>query len=127
MSTKIRNRTSDRQRIRFRRKRKIRGSLRGDAARPRMAVFRSNKHFYVQVIDDEKMHTIASASTNEAEIRSSGKTKKNVDAAKLVGQLIAKRAMAKSITKVCFDRSGYVYHGRIRALADAAREVGLKF
>jgi large subunit ribosomal protein L18 len=109
-----------RKRIRER----IRKQVRGTAERPRLAVFRSLKHFYVQAIDDTKGQTIASASTNETEAGAKGA---NAAAAKAVGQLIASRVKEKGITKVVFDRGGYLYHGNIKALADAARENGLEF
>jgi large subunit ribosomal protein L18 len=125
MATKIRLRTSQKQVIRFKRKRRILSRIEGTAERPRLSVFRSNKNLFVQLVDDVKGHTLAAASTAEEELK--GKTKKTVDGAKTLGGLIAKRALAKNISKVVFDRSGYLYHGRIKALADAAREGGLKF
>ena len=125
MATKVRLRTSKKQVVRFKRKRRISGNMEGTLERPRMAVFRSNQHLYVQLIDDVKGHTLVAASTNEEELRE--KTGKTIDGAKTLGGLVAKRAMAKNITKVVFDRSGYLYHGRIKALADSAREGGLKF
>jgi large subunit ribosomal protein L18 len=95
------------------------------ADRPRLSVFRSGKHIYAQVIDDKTAATLASASTNEKE----GKAAKtwNVDAASTVGKRIAERALAKGVKQVVFDRGGYIYHGRVKALADAAREGGLEF
>ena len=93
--------------------------------RPRLSVHRSSKHIYAQVIDDVKGVTVASASSLEKDNRS--KTGANVDAAKAVGQLVARRAIEKGVDSVVFDRGGYLYHGRIKALADAAREGGLKF
>jgi large subunit ribosomal protein L18 len=95
--------------------------------RPRLSVFRSSKHIYAQVIDDEKGATVASASSIEKEMRGSLKTGANVDAAKQVGKLLARRALEKGVANVVFDRGGYLFHGRIKALADAAREGGLKF
>ena len=95
--------------------------------RPRLSVFRSSKHIYAQVIDDLKGATIASASSLEKDMRSSLKTGADVDAAKAVGKLVAQRAKDKGIEVVVFDRGSYLYHGRIKALADAAREGGLKF
>ncbi|HEX3859583.1 MAG TPA: 50S ribosomal protein L18 [Pseudolabrys sp.] len=95
--------------------------------RARMSVFRSSKHIYVQVIDDIKGETLATASSMEKTMRDGGKTGANIDAAKAVGKLIAERAKAKGIKDVVFDRGGYLYHGRIKALADAAREGGLNF
>jgi large subunit ribosomal protein L18 len=104
---------------------RLRRKVKGDAERPRLAVFRSVKHIYVQVIDDRQGNTLCSASSGEksAEVKSGG----NVAGAKQIGKLIADRAKAKGITKVVFDRGGYLYHGRIKALADAAREAGLEF
>jgi large subunit ribosomal protein L18 len=95
--------------------------------RARLSVFRSSKHIYAQVIDDQKGETLASASSIEKEMRGTLKTGANVAAAKAVGKLLAERATAKGITAVVFDRRGYLYHGRIKALAEAAREAGLKF
>ena len=93
--------------------------------RARLTVFRSSKHIYAQVIDDMKGSTVAAASSLEKDMRS--KTGANVDAAKAVGKLVAQRAMEKGVKSVVFDRGGYLYHGRIKALADAAREGGLQF
>ncbi|MFN7684954.1 MAG: 50S ribosomal protein L18 [Oligoflexia bacterium] len=125
MSKKIGRQTSNKLVVRFKRKRRIRGSLEGTTERPRLAVFRSNRHISVQVIDDTKGATLVAATTLEADLKS--KVTGSVDGAKAVGGLIAKRALAKNISQVVFDRSGYLYHGRIKALADAAREAGLKF
>ena len=94
------------------------------AGRPRLSVFRSGKHIYAQVIDDRQAVTVASASTAEKEGKGKGY---NVDAAGIVGKKIAERALAKGIKQVVFDRGGYIYHGRVKALADAARESGLEF
>jgi large subunit ribosomal protein L18 len=95
--------------------------------RARLSVHRSSKHIYAQVIDDVKGVTLASASSMEKDMRGGLKTGANVDAAKAVGKLVAQRAAEKGVTEVVFDRGGYLYHGRIKALADAAREAGLKF
>ena len=109
-----------------RRKQRVRLSLRRTASgRPRLSVFRSSKHIYAQIIDDAKGETLASASSREKDVR--GKTGANVEAAKAVGKRVAERASAKGVKEVQFDRGGYLYHGRIKALADAAREGGLKF
>jgi len=105
-------------------RKRIRSKVKGTAERPRLAVFRSLKHFYVQAIDDTQGQTIASASTRETEAGAKGA---NVAAAKAVGALIAKKAKDKGVTRVVFDRGGYQYHGNIKALADAARENGLEF
>ena len=109
---------------RLRRHRRVRKKVEGTAERPRLAVFRSNKHITAQVIDDRSGRTLAAASTHEADLRS-GATG-NKDAAAKVGRLVAERAKAAGIDKVVFDRGGYVYHGRIAAVADAAREAGLE-
>ena len=124
MATKIGNKTSQKQVIRFKHKKRIRAKIVGTAERPRLVVFRSNSNMYAQLIDDSKAHTIAAASTVEKELI---KASANLEGAKQVGQLIAKRAQAKGVKAVVFDRGGYLYHGKIAALADAAREAGLKF
>jgi large subunit ribosomal protein L18 len=95
--------------------------------RLRLSVFRSSQHIYAQVIDDVKGVTVAAASSIEKPLREAGKTGANVDAAKAVGKLLAERAMEKGVKDVAFDRGRYLYHGRVKALADAARESGLKF
>ena len=111
-----------------RRKARVRRALRTAAnGRPRLSVFRSSKQIYVQVIDDAQGRTLASASTIEKDIRSKLKTGADVEAAKEVGRLIAERATQAGVKQVVFDRSGYRYHGRVKALADAAREGGLEF
>ncbi len=110
---------------RVRRHKRVRKLVRGGAARPRLAVFRSSRHIYAQVIDDTEGRTVAAASTMEVALRS-GATG-NVDAAKQVGRLVGERAKAAGVTKVVFDRGGFQYHGRVAALADAARDAGLEF
>lgn len=115
----------DKNASRKKRHARVRAKLSGTAARPRLNVFRSNKHLYAQLIDDMSGVTLASASTMEKDLNL--ESTNNVDAAKLVGELVAKRAVEKGITAVVFDRGGYLYHGRIQALADAARENGLQF
>jgi large subunit ribosomal protein L18 len=111
-----------------RRKQRVRLSLRrSGGGRPRLSVFRSSKHIYAQVIDDQKGETIASASSMEKEMRAAGSTGADMDAAKAVGKLLAERAVKAGIKEVVFDRGGYLYHGRVKALADAARESGLSF
>jgi len=111
-----------------RRQGRVRGALRRAARdRKRLTVFRSSKHIYAQVIDDEAGITLASASSMEKSAREGLKTGANVDAAKAVGKLIAERAQQKGVKDVVFDRGGYLYHGRVRALAEAAREGGLNF
>ena len=113
--------------VRLRIHRRIRKTLRGTPVRPRMAVFRSNKHIYAQIIDDAKNTTVTAASSLEADAKKDLKNGGNVAAAKAVGKLVAERAKAKGIDAVLFDRGGYLYHGRVKALAEAAREAGLKF
>jgi large subunit ribosomal protein L18 len=110
---------------RQRRKASIRKKVNGTSERPRLSVFRSSKHIYAQVIDDLKGTTLASASSMEKEMRE--KTGANIDAAKAVGKLLAERAVKNGVKEVVFDRGSYLYHGRIKALADAARESGLSF
>jgi large subunit ribosomal protein L18 len=99
----------------------------GSGGRARLSVFRSSKHIYAQVIDDARGETLASASSLEKSMRENAKTGANVEAAKAVGKLVAERALQKGVEAVVFDRGSYLYHGRIKALADAARESGLKF
>ena len=111
---------------RLRRHRRVRKKVHGTATRPRLAVHRSNKHITVQVIDDDSGRTLASASTTEPEVRGSG-SGSTVAAATKVGQVVAERAKAAGVDKVVYDRGGYVYHGRVAAVAEAAREAGLEF
>ena len=111
-----------------RRKARVRRAVKAGAnGRPRLSVFRSSKHIYAQIIDDRKGETVAAASSIEKDMRGSLKTGANIEAAKAVGKLVAERASAKGIKDVVFDRGGYIFHGRIKALADAAREGGLNF
>jgi large subunit ribosomal protein L18 len=110
------------------RHRRLRRHLNGSATRPRLAVFRSNNHIYAQVIDDDAQSTLCSASTVDKELRTNLKADgSSCDASVAVGSLLAKRAIAKGIQQVVFDRGGNLYHGRVHALADAAREAGLQF
>ena len=111
---------------RIRRHRRVRKKVHGTAARPRLAVHRSNKHLVAQVIDDDAGRTLAAASTAEADQRSAG-SGSTVDAASRIGQLVAERAKAAGVDTVVFDRGGFIYHGRIAALAAAARDAGLEF
>jgi large subunit ribosomal protein L18 len=112
----------------LRRTAKVRRNVRRAAGeRARLSVFRSSKHIYAQLIDDVSGRTVVSASSLEKDMRGALKTGANIDAAKAVGKLIAERASAKGIKQVVFDRGGYLYHGRVKALADAAREGGLDF
>lgn len=110
-----------------RRHRRVRRKVEGTAQRPRLAVFRSNQHIYVQVIDDTSQHTLAAASTAEAPLKSNLKSTSDCDASVEVGKLIAQRSIEKGISQVVFDRGGNLYHGRVKALAEAAREAGLDF
>lgn len=112
---------------RLRRKRHIRRNVNGTLVRPRMSVFRSVTHIYVQLVDDEAGHTLCSASTLEKELRGAVSSTGNCDAAKAVGAKIAERAGVAGVKKVVFDRNGFKYHGRVKALADAAREGGVEF
>lgn len=116
-----------RSEVRAKKHLKIRRKLHGTAQRPRLAVFRSDKHIYAQIIDDIKGATLVSASTLDKDIAKQLEKTNNVEAAKVVGEVVAKRALDKGVSEVVFDRGGYVYHGKIKALADAAREAGLQF
>ena len=120
-------RKESRQKVRVKKHMRIRNRLSGTTERPRLAVFRSNNHMYAQIIDDNAQHTLVAASTVEKEIRDQLEKTNNVDAAAFLGSVIGKRAVEKGIDTVVFDRGGYIYHGKIAALADAAREAGLKF
>lgn len=115
---------ADKNATRKKRHGRVRAKLSGTEARPRLNVFRSNKHIYAQLIDDVKGVTLASASTLDKDVNIEGN---NLEAAKQIGELIAKRAVEKGYKSVVFDRGGYLYHGRIQTLADAARENGLEF
>jgi large subunit ribosomal protein L18 len=110
-----------------RRHRRIRRIITGTPERPRLAVFRSNNHIYAQVIDDVAQHTLASASTLDPDLKTELETTATCEASAAVGKLVAQRAMAQGIEKVVFDRGGNLYHGRVKALAEAAREAGLSF
>jgi large subunit ribosomal protein L18 len=113
-----------RNEIRQRIHKRIRARVAGTQERPRLAVFRSLNHIYAQVIDDQQGHTLVAAASTEKDLKGKGG---NLDGAKLIGKTVAQRAKEKGITKVVFDRGGYLYHGRVKALADAAREAGLEF
>jgi large subunit ribosomal protein L18 len=113
--------------VRLRIHERIRKRLSGSSVRPRLAVFRSTKHIYAQIIDDSKGTTLITASTLDADAKKDLKHGGNIAAAKAVGKLVAERAKQKGIDAVLFDRGGYIYHGRVKALAEAAREAGLKF
>jgi large subunit ribosomal protein L18 len=125
VSSKIQRQTVQNRRLR--RQRHVRKKLSGSAERPRLAVFRSSKHIYAQVINDETGSTLVSASTVDAEAKGEAAYGGNKTAATVVGRLIAERAKKAGIDKVCFDRRSYKYHGRVQALAEAAREAGLQF
>ena len=111
---------------RVRRHARVRKTVRGSAERPRLAVYRSNRHIQVQVIDDDAGRTLAAASTHEGDLKAGGSTS-NREAATKVGRLVAERARDAGVTAVVFDRGGFIYHGRVAAVADAAREAGLDF
>ena len=115
-----------RQEIRVKKHMRIRNRFSGTAERPRLAVFRSNNHMYAQIIDDTVGNTLVSASTLEKEIKAELEKTNNVDAAAYLGTVIAKRALEKGISEVVFDRGGFIYQGKIAALAEAAREAGLQ-
>ncbi len=112
---------------RIKKHQRIRNRFAGTAERPRLAVFRSNEHMYAQIIDDDAQKTLAAASTTEKAVKAELENTNTVAAASYVGTLVAKRALEAGITEVVFDRGGFLYHGKIKALADAAREAGLKF
>ena len=116
-----------RSEVRVNKHRKLRNHLSGTAERPRLAVFRSNNHMYAQIIDDTVGNTLVSASTLQKDVKAELEKTNNVDAAAYLGTVIAKKAIEKGITSVVFDRGGFIYHGKIKALADAAREAGLDF
>ena len=116
-----------RSEIRRKKHYRLRNRFAGTAERPRLAVFRSNNHMYAQIIDDTVGNTLVSASTLEKEIKAELEKTNNVDAAAYLGTVLGKKAVEAGITEVVFDRGGYVYHGRVQALAEAAREAGLKF
>ncbi|MBI4455731.1 MAG: 50S ribosomal protein L18 [Acidobacteria bacterium] len=119
----LHNANKQRKRIHLR----IRRKLGGTAKRPRLSVYRSLDHIYAQLVDDVTGRTLVSASTLDKDLRASIKRGGNIEAAKMVGRLIAERAKTEGIERVVFDRSGYIYHGRVKALAEAAREAGLRF
>ena len=116
-----------RTKVRLNKHRKIRNRFSGTAERPRLAVFRSNNHMYAQIIDDTVGHTLVSASTLQKEVKAELEKTNNVEAAAYLGTVIAKKALEKGITTVVFDRGGFIYQGKVKALADAAREAGLEF
>ena len=121
------SRLNPRKEARLKRKRRIRTRISGSAERPRLSVFRTSRHIYAQVVDDTNGVTLASASTLSPEIRQQEKVKGKIENAKRVGKMVADITKAKGITRVVFDRNGFLYHGRVRTLAMAAREAGLEF
>ena len=116
-----------RSEVRVNKHRKLRNRFSGTAERPRLAVFRSNNHMYAQIIDDTVGNTLVSASTLQKDVKAELEKTNNVEAAAYLGTVIAKKAIEKGITSVVFDRGGFIYHGKIKALADAARDAGLNF
>jgi len=120
-------RIEDKKRTRMNRRKRIRSKVHGTAERPRLSVFRSTRHIYAQIINDDVGTVITSASTMEAQLRGSVESGGNVDAAREVGKLLAERAATKNVETVSFDRGGFKYHGRVKALAEAVRDGGLKF
>lgn len=116
-----------RSKVRVKKHMKIRNRFSGTAARPRLAVFRSNNHMYAQIIDDDAQVTLVAASTLQKDVKAQLEKTNNVDAAAKLGEVIAKKALDKGISNVVFDRGGFIYQGKIKALADAAREAGLQF
>lgn len=119
--------TNPREVARLKRKKRIRKNITGTGERPRLSIFRSDKHIYAQIVDDVQGITLVATSTLASEYREGEKPPGKVGAAKRVGELIARKALEKGIAKVVFDRNGFIYHGRVQALADAAREAGLDF
>lgn len=117
----------NRNKARLHRHKRVRGKISGTPEVPRLCVFRSNKYIYAQIIDDVQGTTLVSASSMEPEVKADFSKGANKEAAKAVGQLIGKKAIEKGITKVVFDRGGYIYHGRVKELAEGARESGLQF
>ena len=120
-------RIEDKKRTRQARRKRIRGRIHGTSEKPRLSVFRSARHIYAQIVDDELGLVLTSASTMDTQIREGLKNTGNMDAAREVGKLLADRAVNKKVEKVAFDRGGFKFHGRVKALAEAAREGGLKF
>ena len=121
------NSSAERRQARAKRQSRVRRNIRGTEARPRLSVFRSSKHIYAQIIEDQTGKTLAASSTISKDVAGDFKYSGNVEAAKAVGAAIAKIALDRNIKQVVFDRNGFLYHGRVKALADAAREAGLTF
>ena len=118
---------NSRQDIRVKKHKRMRSRFSGTAERPRLAVFRSNNHMYAQIIDDTVGNTLVAASTLDKDVKDKLEKTNNVEAAKYLGTVVAKKALEKGIKEVVFDRGGFIYHGKVAALADAAREAGLQF
>ena len=116
-----------RQKVRVKKHRRMRNRLSGTTQKPRLAVFRSNNHMYAQIIDDTVGNTLVAASTLEKDVKAELEKTNNVDAAAYLGTVIAKKAIEQGINTVVFDRGGFIFHGKVKALADAAREAGLEF
>lgn len=121
------DKAKERHLARQRRHARVRRKIQGTPERPRLCVFRSLKHIYAQIIDDTQHHTLASASTLDADVRTTAEGKEKSSQAAVVGEVLAQRALAAGIEQVVFDRGGYRYHGRVKSLADAARKAGLEF
>lgn len=119
--------SKDKKEARYKRHRRIRKKIYGTPQRPRLNIFRSLKHIYAQIIDDSSNSTLVSASSMDKELKGTLGSGGNIEAAKNIGRLIAKRTLAKGVKQVVFDRGGYLYHGRVKALAEAVREEGLEF
>jgi large subunit ribosomal protein L18 len=117
----------DKEAARRRRKKRVSARVRGTAERPRLVVFRSARHIFAQIVDDRRQHTLAAVSTLNPELKGGGPDPGKVGKARQVGRLLAEKALAQDIRKVVFDRNGFLYHGRIKAVADGAREKGLDF
>ena len=117
----------DRKEARLKRHMRIRRRMNGSTDRPRLCIYRSNKHIYAQIVDDTQAHTLVAASSLDSELTDKLKKTWNKDSAEAVGELVAKRAIKKGIQSVIFDRGGYIYHGRVAAVAEAARKSGLEF
>lgn len=118
---------ADTSRTRQRRHARVRRTVRGVAGRPRLSVFRSLSHIYAQIVDDAQGITLAAASSRDPDLREGAKGKKKAEVSALVGEVLARRARERGVTQVVFDRGGYLYHGRVKALADGARKAGLQF
>lgn len=120
-------RSEVKRKARLRRHRRVREKVKGREGRPRLSVFRSARHIYAQIIDDTRGHTLTSASSLDKELKTQLQSLKKGEQARLVGEILARRATSRGMTRVVFDRGGYKYHGRIRSLAEGAREAGLEF